>query len=214
VKWKDYRRTNPEYYYTMFEGLISEGQRGRIYSGWSPITDEEYGLIEAREVYALDFGYMALAAFKVVNTKFYAKELFYDRVGLKELAIRMCTLGFTGAHLIIADSEDGISINKLRMGWQQQELTEKEIELYPQMLRGFDVLGAIKGPGSVDFGIGVMKGLEWYVTEGSKNFWNEYREYKWALDKDKNPTNTPDERTPHHLLDDARYVAVARGRLF
>jgi hypothetical protein len=34
------------------------------------------------------------------------------------------------------------------------------------------------------------------------------------LDKDKNPTNTPDERTPHHLLDDARYVAVARGRLF
>ncbi len=39
-KWLKYKTTSPEYYWTMIMGLISEGQRGRVYSGWKPITSE------------------------------------------------------------------------------------------------------------------------------------------------------------------------------
>lgn len=213
-KWEGYKSGDPEYYYTMIRGLISEGQRGRIFTNWKPISQQQYNDIDARPIMALDFGMMALVEAKIVKGKGYARQLVYSRVGLKELAIEMCLLGITGSHLIIADSEDPISINKLRTGWQKDELTEKEIEIYPQLLKGFYVLGAIKGPGSVDYGIRIVKEMEWYITEDSEDLWNEYREYKWALDKDKNPTNTPDDKTPHHLLDDIRYLATARGRLF
>jgi phage terminase large subunit len=213
-KWLSYLETDPDYYYTIIEGLISEGQRGRIYKGWKPITDQQFEEVDARSVYAIDFGMMALAQFKAVKENFYGRQLVYDRIGLKELAIRMCTLGINGSDLIIGDSADPVSIGKLRGGWRPEELTAEEIEKYPQLLKGFYIVGAVKGPGSIDYGIRLMKELKWHITEGSEDFWNEYREYKWALDKDKNPTNVPDETTPSHLLDDARYIATARGRLF
>jgi hypothetical protein len=37
-------------------GLISEGQRSRIFTGWQPITQERFKEIDARSVFALDFG--------------------------------------------------------------------------------------------------------------------------------------------------------------
>ena len=49
----------------------------------------------------------------------------------------------------------------------------------------------MKGPGSILAGITKLKEKKVYVTEDSNNVWMEYREYKWALDADGNPTDTP-----------------------
>jgi phage terminase large subunit len=215
-KWNGYQTKDPEYYYTMFEGLISEGQRGRIYSGWTPITFEEFQAVEAREIYGQDFGTVDPAAFgkaKFVRNRVYIHELNYKPLTDKEIAIMYAKLGITGKELIIGDKEDPITIGKLRYGWPKTTLTEKEVELYPQVSKGFYLLASIGGPGSIETGIKAVKDLEVYVTEESVNIWREYREYKWALDKDKNPTNTPEDKNNHHM-DWIRNVVMARGRLF
>lgn len=214
-KWESYKHTNPEYFYTIIEGLISEGQRGRVFSGWRPITNDEFIAIDAKSVFGLDFGFsespMGLVEIKMVKNRLYGRQHIYKPMTLKELAFEMCRLGITGSDKIIADSADPISINKLRTGWK--DLTEEELEKYPQAKKGFHILGAIKGPGSITFGINVLKDLEIFIVDTSDDYWNEYREYKWALDKDKNPTDMPEDKS-NHLIDPTRYVATAKGRLF
>lgn len=215
-KWKGYLKTNPEYYYTIIEGLISEGQRGRVYGGWMPITMEQYKAIEAREIVGQDFGTVdpaACGAMKIVNNKAYIKEYNYVPLTDKQIGILYCKLGLTGKDLVIADKEDPLAIGKLRRGWSKEELSEKELEMYPQLVKGFHILASIGGPGSIKFGINAVKDMEVYLVEDALNIWNEYRSYKWALDKDKNPTNTPEDKNNHHM-DWIRNVVTAKGRLF
>lgn len=215
-KWLSYKKSNPEYYFTIIEGLISEGQRGRIYNGWTPITLQQYKEVEAREIFGQDFGTVDPAAFggmKLVKNKAFIREQNYQPLTDKQLGILYCTLGLTGKDMIIADKEDPISIGKLRNGWDKYALTDKEIELYPQLTKGFYILASIGGPGSIETGIKAVMDMEVFVTEDSINIWNEYRNYKWALDKDKNPTNVPEDKNNHHM-DWIRNVIMARGRLF
>lgn len=215
-KWLGYLKSNPEYYFTIIEGLISEGQRGRIYGGWMPITAQQYKDVDAREIIGQDFGTVDPAAcggMKIVRNRAYIREFNYKPLTDKEIGIMYCNLGFTAKDLIIADKEDPISINKLRNGWRKDMLTDKEIEMYSQLVKGFYILASIGGPGSIETGIKAVKDMEVYVTEDSLNIWDEYRTYKWALDKDKNPTNTPEDKNNHHM-DWIRNVVMARGRLF
>lgn len=216
-KWINYKIKNPEYYYTIIEGLISEGQRGRIFSGWNPISDETFKTIECRSVFGLDFGWsespMGLVELKLLKNKGYGREHIYKPMTLLDLAKELCRLGLTSNDVIVADSEDPVSINKLRHGWLKDELSSEDFEKYPQLSKGFFVIGAIKGPGSVNYGINMMKEYEWFITEESINYWNEYRNYKWALDKDKNPTDTPEDNN-NHLIDPTRYVVTGKNRIY
>lgn len=212
-KFEAFKSSNPEYYYTTVLGLISEGSKGRIYRGWKTITEKEFRDLEYRSVYCLDFGYSedpnALAEIKSHGQHLYAKELLYEP-GLDniELAKRIIDLGITTSDIIIADSGGGgdLRIAELRRGWHG-------IEGYPQLANGFTIFPAIKGPGSINTGINKVKSCQVFWTEDSKNAWKEYQEYKWALDKEKNPTDTPEDKN-NHLMDDLRYHELSRGRLF
>ncbi len=217
AKWLAYEQKNPDYFYTMIKGLISEGQRGRVYKGWRPITDEDFEAIDARSVWALDFGWsespMALLEMKLVKNKVYVREHIYAPMTLKDLAKRMCTLGLTKTEVIVADSEDPLSINQLRTGWKAKDLEPGEAEKYPQLTKGFYVVGAVKGQGSVNAGISIVQEREVFVTENSTNVWEEYKNYRWALDANKNPTNTPEDEY-NHAMDDIRYVVTGKGRVW
>jgi phage terminase large subunit len=215
-KWLGYLKSNPEYYFTIIEGLISEGQRGRIYAGWMPITAEQYKQVEAREIIGQDFGTVDPAACggaKFIKNRVYIREFNYQPLTDKQIATMYCTLGFSGKELIIGDKEDATAITKIRSGWPKNQLSNKELEMYPQLTKGFYILASIGGPGSIETGIKAVKDLEVYVTEDSLNIWEEYRTYKWALDKDKNPTDTPEDKNNHHM-DWIRNVVMARGRFF
>lgn len=217
AKWLAYEKTRPEYFHTMIMGLISEGQRGRVYKGWRPISNEDFEAVDARSVYGLDFGWsespMSLSQYKLVKNRVYHRNHIYEPMTLKQLAIRLCKLGLTKSDLIVADSEDPVSINKLRSGWRASELDPGEAEKYPQLLKGFYVVGSIKGPGSVNYGISIVQEREVHVTEDSVNTWEEYYNYRWALDVNKNPTNTPEDEY-NHIMDEMRYVIGGKGRVF
>jgi len=215
--YRHYKERRPEYYYTVICGLISEGQKGRIYKDWRTITDMQFNEIDARSIFALDFGWsdspMAFSELKLVKSNVYWREHLYRSMTLKELAIEFCKLGLSSSDLIIADAAEQQSIIKLRTGWRPEELTEVEMEFYPQLLKGFLIKKAIKGPDSIRSGIAIVQGLNIHVTESSENILNEYREYRWSLDKDKNPTDIPIDKFNHHM-DAGRYVISGRGRLF
>ncbi|PKN16502.1 MAG: hypothetical protein CVU66_00700 [Deltaproteobacteria bacterium HGW-Deltaproteobacteria-23] len=213
TKFEAFKDSDPEYYYTVVNGLISEGSRGRIYKGWKVISDEFFKKLEYRSVYCLDFGYSddpnALAEIKHHGQHLYAKELLYEP-GLDNLALakRLIDLGISIKDTIIADPGGGgdLRIAELRRGWPN-------IDGYPQLKEGFTIFPTIKGPGSINIGINMVKACTVHWTESSKNAWHEFQEYKWALDKDKNPTDTPVDKD-NHLCDDLRYHELSRGRVF
>lgn len=213
-KFERYRTTKPEYFWTVIAGLISEGQKGRIFSGWQSMANELFNQIDARSILGLDFGVNTggLVECKFDKLDLYTRELFYGGGTAKDIGIILCSLGITD-QLIIADSAEPLKIAKLRSGWSATELLPDEIEKYPQLLEGFNIRSVSKKPGSIISGIGMIKDYNVFVTEESVNLWKEYREYKWALDRNKNPTDYPEDGW-NHLIDPKRYVCLEKGRLF
>lgn len=190
INMESYRQRSPEWYYTTVCGLVSEGAKGRIYSGWQPITGAEWDALPYPTFYGLDFGYsedpLALDALKLHNGKLFVKPLIYQS-GLSddELGVRMDALGVRGR--VFADSSEPKSIDKLNS-------------------LGFHVEGVGKGPDSINYGIKQVKGLTvYYVSDLSLDY--EYQEYRWHLDAAKLPTDTPEDKHNHHM-DAIRYAVM------
>lgn len=208
-KYESFKEKNSEYYHTVILGLVSEGSKGRIYNGWNVITDEQFNAIDARSVYCIDFGYSddpnAVAEFKTKYQSVYGRELLYQS-GLDNIALakKLCDLGITKKDLIIADYGNGgdVRIAELRRGFNA-------IPGYPQLIDGFNIIPCFKP--AITVGISMVKSHDVYWTESSTNAWFEYQEYKWAMDRDKNPTDQPVDKY-NHLLDGLRYRVTMKLR--
>lgn len=189
---------NPERYYVDVKGLVPEGVRGRIYKNWKPITVDFFDSLPYPAFYGLDFGYsedpVALVKIKLHNNRAFRREIIYEP-GLTNpaLAAKMKAKGVTKRDKIYADSSEPKSIKELR-------------DL------GFNVIEADKGPDSVNFGIKYIKSLENYYTEDSKNIEHELQEWKWQLDANKEPTDTPEDKN-NHAMDGDRYGIITERQL-
>lgn len=211
---KKLRKATYHDYLVITKGYIGERAGGTILKGFKPMTVEEFAALDYREIYTLDFGETetspcALSAIKAHNTKRWIRELWYSPMNEKMIGIGFCKLGLNSESPVIADSAEKEMIAKLRRGWSKDELTEAEIELYPQMLKGFNVIAAIKGPGSIRLGLSLMDSLDYYLTEDSENGWAEVNSYKRERDANKNLTNTPEDKN-NHLVDGWRYRELAQ----
>lgn len=207
---------DPHYYYTAILGYASSGRRGQVLTKVNTIKLSEYISLPYREYYGQDFGTSSPAG--LVGVKFHKddvwmRQLNYKPMDVLEIGKLYCNLGFGSNDVIIADSAEPHSINKLRNGWTKNELKQEDIERYPQLLKGFYILGAIKGPGSITAGISVMKSKRLHVVEESFDFWEEIRNYIYAVDRNNNPMDEPIDEY-NHLIDPARGVITAKGRLF
>ena len=207
-KFESFKTTNPEYYYNQVRGLVPEGMKGRVYSGWIPMTDDEFERIDSFPVYCLDFGYSedptALVKVKMVNDRIYAKELLYKTgIGDYELCGIMQSLGITPEDIIIADYGGGgdLRISNIRRMYQ----------VNPDYV--FNIFPAIKGEGSIKAGISRIKECKVFATENSSNLWNEYQEYKWALDANGIPTDRPIDKY-NHIMDAIRYGVLSKGSIW
>jgi phage terminase large subunit len=204
--------TDMEYYCTQVLGLISEGVKGRIYSGWKIISDKEYDELDLPKVYAIDFGYSdhpsAILEVKYSKNYRYFRQLLYEsHLDNISFAKRLIDLGVSPTtDIIVADPGNGgdLRIAELRRGW-------RGIEGYPNLC--FNIRSTIKGPGSIKFGINKVKECHNYMTESSKDGWTEYQEYKWALDINKNPTDNPVDEN-NHLMDCRRYFELCKGKFY
>jgi phage terminase large subunit len=198
ANFKRYKTTKPDHYWNMIEGLVSEGSRGRIYKNWQVTTNAVFDKLPFASYYALDFGFTndptALVEIKEHNEKVWVRELLYE-TGLTNplIAKRLTALGLDKQTAIIyADNAEPKSIQELRD-------------------EGWNVLAADKGQDSVRAGVDMMLSKEVFYTEESTNLAVENQEYKWALDKNKEPTNEPIDDF-NHLMDAIRYGVWTRGR--
>lgn len=198
INYERYKETNPDHYYNMIKGYVSEGARGRIFKNWIPISEEEYKKLEHIPYYGLDFGFTndptALLEIKEHNNRVYLKELLYQ-TGLTnpDICTKFDLLGLSKKDSIIfADSAEPKSIAEIKKD-------------------GWNVRPAIKGSDSVRAGIDMLLSKEVYYVETSENLRKEQEEYRWALDRDKNPTNTPIDAF-NHLMDAGRYGIYSKSK--
>lgn len=184
---KAYLESDPEYYYTIVEGMIAEGVRGRIYRNWQRI-DSLPGHYE--KFYGLDFGFnhpTALVECELHNKDLYVNELIYEsNLTNQDIADKLKALGIKKTSRIYVDSAEPKSWEELRrLGW--------------------NVIKAQKGPDSIGSGINFVKQYKVHATEKSVNLWHEYENYHWVLDQEKRSTNDAEDKF-NHLMDAIRYA--------
>lgn len=179
-------KDNPNWWkiYGLGELGVNEGQ---IYTNWETIdrVPDDAKLIR----YGLDFGFTndptAIVAVYYLDGAYILDEVLYLKgLSNKEIADKLKELPKA---LVIADSAEPKSIS--------------EINRY-----GIRIRGAVKGQGSVNYGIQLLQDNKIKVTKQSTFIIKEYRNYLWKMDKDTGkPTNDPEDIW-NHTMDAARYA--------
>lgn len=201
---------NPHHYLTAIMGYATSGKKGQVFKKVKPITLRDYLALPYREIYGQDFGTASaagLVGIKVHRNQLFVRELNYQPMTTLEIGILYCKLGFNASDLIVADCADPKAIDKLRNGWRPTELPEDILALYPRLAIGFNVVPSQKGKDSITNGISELNEMEFFLTEDSKNAWNEVANYVYATDKNGNPTDVPVDEF-NHLLDPTRYAVA------
>lgn len=178
-----------------FKAVYSDGKWGIlgavIFKNWRVEDCSEIRKIADRYKNGLDFGYggdpCALARshydkarkrIYILEDEPYEKELTNDLLADKIKPI-------VGHELVVCDSEDPKSI--------------KELKNY-----GINTASAIKGKGSVNFGIQWLQRHEIIIDIHCQHAKNELQSYKWREDKDGNVLDEPVDKN-NHFLDALRY---------
>lgn len=188
-RYKEYKYTNPNYYYQVIEGLSPEEVRGKIYTGWQQIDQVPK---EARLVrFGEDYGWFPDPACAVAvyywNGSYVVDELAYGTELTNEYLARC--IKEVGTALTIADSAEPKSIAE-------------------QNKYGIRVQGTVKGADSVNYIIKVVSQKKIYVTRRSRNVWQSYENYAWAEDRDGNPKGEP-VHTYKHAMDAIGYAITS-----
>lgn len=204
------------YYLTEILGYASSGRRGQIITKAKRISLADYIELPYKEYFGLDFGTASpagLVGVKMHRNTVWARQLNYEPLEILPLGRMLCEKGLDGKDVIVADSADPLSINRLISGWSATELEPEDLKKHPRLCKGFYVLRALKPPGSVAYGISELTGKDLFIVDESEDFWEEIRNYIYAVDKFDRPTGEPVDEF-NHLIDPLRYVVTAKGKLF
>lgn len=184
VKAIEARQANKNWWQVYGLGQLGEVE-GKIYKDWKIISEIPH---EAKlEGYGLDFGYSndptSIVAIYKYNGGFIFNEITYQK-GLSNKQIADI-LQNQEKGLVIADSAEPKSID--------------EIKSY-----GVNIIGAVKGQGSIAQGIQFVQDQRCSVTQWSLNIIREYRNFLWMTDKEGRIINVP-ESGFDHSMDAIRY---------
>lgn len=168
-------------------GLGQLGEvEGKIYTGWVIVDDIPEGAKLRRR--GLDYGYSndptAIVDVYEYNGGYLFDEKMYKKgMSNKDIAD---TLKSYDDCIVVPDSSEPKS--------------NDELKLY-----GISVIPAVKGPGSIVYGIQLIQSAPVWVTKRSVNLIKEYRNYLWTTDKSGKILNEP-EPGNDHALDAVRYA--------
>jgi phage terminase large subunit len=198
-------KTDPVAYKIYNLGLRAV-QKGLIFSNWDVVSRIPDG---ARIIgYGLDFGFVndpsALVKVCILDGEIWVDELFYERglvnipilnqrTGMteKNISDRMVNCGLRGgSDEVIADSAEMKSIGELyALGWNMKPAHKPKIT----------------------FGLDILRRYRINITERSLNVIKEFKNYKWATDKEGEPVR-PEKPIDdfNHGIDALRYVAVMK----
>jgi hypothetical protein len=206
---------NPYYFNTAIEGYASTGRRGQILTKVQRIKLSEYWLIDAKEVYGQDFGTASPAGFigvKFLKNNCYVRQINYLPKDTLALGRMYSQLKLSKSDKIIADSAEPKTIERLSRGWRETELDKNDADMYPALMKGFHIIPAIKGPGSIKAGIGLMQSMNIFAVEESTDLWNEFYNWVYAVDKNLEPTDEPLDDFNHCFVGDTLITTILGQR--
>jgi phage terminase large subunit len=182
------KKHNTEWWKVYGLGQLGEVE-GKIYKGWKFIDEIPH---EARlERLGLDFGFAndpaVLVATYYYNGSYIVDELlFQTQMSNRRIADYIINSEYKNI-LTIADSAEPKSVS--------------EMQEY-----GINIIGAIKGPGSVYAGIQWVQDQKVSVTKKSLNIIKAYRNYMWKTDRLTGKivgSETGGKPSPNHMYSDA-----------
>jgi phage terminase large subunit len=185
------RKTNPRYYNIYALGNWGTAE-GLVFNNFSQrvIREEEIKGLECLQ--GLDFGYtndpsaFSQSYVDMTNKKIYVYDGFYEK-GMSNASIADAIKAMQAhKHKTIGDSSEPKSIDYIKG-------------------KGVRIEGAAKGPDSVRTGIDFLLEFEIIVNAHLVEFFTEFENYCWALDKDRKPTNKPCDDF-NHFIDCLRYA--------
>jgi len=188
-------KINPTAYEHEYLGEVT-GTGGEIFINVKirEITDREISIFDNIKR-GLDWGYASdpfhytVCHYDKTRRKLY---IFYEiqKVGLSNrLAAKLIKKENTDNDYVIADSAEPKSISEMNVDY------------------GLKVLGAKKGPGSIEFGIKFLQDLEEIIIDGERcpNTAREFLNYELEKDKEGNfKAEFPDKN--NHSIDSIRYA--------
>tara|TARA_Y100000034_G_scaffold130432_1_gene188915 strand:+ start:446 stop:1693 length:1248 start_codon:yes stop_codon:yes gene_type:complete len=185
-----YKDRDPNWWRIYGLGLIGKVE-GLVYPYFQQVDELPSGDI----FYGLDFGYLVdptvLVANVIIGDRLYSHEAFYDESGLTNdmIARKMDLAGVRkGYDEIFADPSEPKSIEEIHT-------------------KDFNIKEAVKGAGSVEYGIQKVNQFIQHWTKDSLNCIKEQRNFRYVQDKDSKLTEKTTHRWSHGL--DARRYALA-----
>jgi len=187
---------DPDYWRVYGEGLRAIFSEKQIFKNWNYIPLKDFPQLDD-EVLGCDFGFSQdnLAIVKVgrYNNNIYIQELIYKKGMTNRDIAEFIKAQKLDDMLMYCDSAEPKSIEELR----QMSIWAK---------------GAIKGQGSINAGISLLKEFDIYVSEDSINIQKEQLSYVYDELKDGTIINKPKANQADHLLDSIRYCVYSRWR--
>ena len=171
-------------------GLVGKLE-GVIFNNWEEINNvPERAVLKGL---GIDFGYtndptVIIEVWEYNGKKIYNEVLFQRKLKNNEIAQFLSTQQYSIGLTMVADSSEPKSID--------------EINSY-----GWEVVGAVKGKDSINYGIDVMQQDDFLVTSSSENFIKELENYAYDQDREGNRLNKPIDKF-NHGIDAARYITT------
>ena len=182
------KKRDPDFWRVYGEGQRAVFSQRQIFRDWNYIDESEMP-DELDWFMGCDFGYTndptAICLIAKKNDKVFVKEVLY-KTGMtnRDIANHLKSLGLEDL-LMYCDSAEPKSIEELK-----------------QM--GILAKGAIKGAGSINAGISLMKEFDFYVSNKATNVKSEQMKYVWEELKDGTIINKARDRD-NHSMDCLRY---------
>lgn len=184
---------DPDYWRVYGEGQRAFYSKKQIFNNWRFMPADQMPEFD-NPVIGIDFGFSidptSIVLVQKVNQKLYIKELLYKT-------------GFTNVD--IADFLKAGGYNDTLCFYDSAEPKSGE-----ELKRlGIWVKPAIKGQGSVNAGISLLKEFDIFVSDDSKNIQKEYNSYFWTELKDGTIINKPVDKY-NHAMDAIRYAVYSQ----
>ncbi len=189
------RERDPDYWRVYGEGQRAVFSKRQIFNNWEFMSHDKFPVLDDY-VLGVDFGYSndptAIIEIAKHNDTLYINELKYESgMTNKDIADFIIATGHQDT-LCFADSAEPKSID--------------EIKRLGVMMRP-----AVKGIGSINAGISLLKEYDIIASSESKNLFKEYNTYYWQQLRDDTIINKPVDKN-NHLMDALRYGVYSQYR--
>lgn len=187
------KERDPDYWRVYGEGQRAQFSQRQIFTNWKYIPLCEFPDFD-ETVIGIDFGFTndpcAILEVGKIKDKLYVNELMYKKgMTNRDIANFLKNIGKADV-LAYCDSAEPKSIVELR-----------------QM--GILAKGAVKGAGSINSGISLIKEHEVFISNESTNLKHEQHTYYWQQLKDETIINKPIDAN-NHLMDALRYAVYSK----